>query len=217
MRQTIRRLALLLPLIFLVPPLDARIYRWVDDGGIVHYSTTPPPAASQRELRVLDTQGREQQVRPAPPTAEERERQAEAREQQRQDALRREDERARQQAEATARDARARQLHRAYASVDEILEQRDRRLAMVENTLLLSNSQKETLRRERERIATQIERASADSRDLERYRTELADLNQRIEREQLFQQRQREALNAIRDHAEADIRDFERFVKPAGN
>ncbi len=205
MRQTIRRLALLLPLIFLVPPLDARIYRWVDDGGIVHYSTAPPPAAVQRELRVLDAQGRERQVRPAPPTAE-------AREQQRQEALRHEEERARQQAELAAREARARQLHRAYASVDEILEQRDRRLAMVENTLLLSTSQEETLRRERARIAAQIERAPADSLDLERYRTELADLDQRLEREQLFQQRQREALNTIRNHAEADTRDFERFV-----
>lgn len=212
MRQTIRRLALLLPLIFLVAPLDARIYRWVDDGGIVHYSTTPPPAAAQREMRVLDAQGREQQVRPAPPTAEERERAAEAREQERQEALRREEERARQHAELAAREMRARQLHRAYASVDEIREQRDRRLAMVENTLLLSNSQEETLQRERDRIAAQIERAPADSRDLERYRTELTDLNQRIEREQLFQQRQREALNAIMDQAEADIRDFERFV-----
>nr|WP_296748510.1 DUF4124 domain-containing protein [Thioalkalivibrio sp.] len=217
MRQTIRRLALLLPLVFLVPPLDARIYRWVDDGGIVHYSTTPPPAASQRELRVLDAQGRERQVRPAPPTAEEREREAEARERQQQEALRREEERARQQAEVAAREARARQLHRAYASVDEIVEQRDRRLAMVENTLLLSKSQEETLRRERARIAAQIERAPANSRDLERYRTELADLTQRLEREHLFQQRQREALNAIRDHAETDIRDFERFVAPNRN
>ena len=199
---------------FLAAPLDARIYRWVDDGGIVHYSTTPPPAASQRELRVLDAQGRERQIRPAPPTAEEREREAEAREQQRQEALAREEEQARQQADAAAREARARQLHRAYASVDEILEQRDRRLAMVENTLLLSHSQEETLRRERERIAAQIERAPADSRDLERYRRELADLNQRIEREQLSQHRQREALTAIRDHAEADIRDFEHFVAP---
>lgn len=215
MRQTIRRLALLLPLIFLVPPLDARIYRWVDDGGIVHYSTTPPPAAAQREMRVLDAQGRQQQVRPAPPTAEERERAAEAREQQRQEALRREEERARQQAELAAREVRALQLHRAYASIDEIHEQRDRRLAMVENTLLLSESQEETLQRERDRIAAQIERAPADSRDLERYRTELADLNQRIERERLFQQRQREALNAIRDQAETDIRDFERFVTPS--
>lgn len=217
MRQTIRRLALLLPLILLVPPLDARIYRWVDDGGIVHYSTTPPPAASQRELRVLDAQGLERQVRPAPPTAEEREREAEAREQQRQEALRREEERARQLAEVAAREARARQLHRAYASVDEILEQRDRRLAMVENTLLLSRSQEETLRRERERIAAQIERAPADSRELERYRRELADLDQRIEREELFQHRQRESLNAIRGHAETDIRDFERFLGPSRN
>ncbi|MCA1790349.1 MAG: DUF4124 domain-containing protein [Thioalkalivibrio sp.] len=212
MKHTIRRLALLLPLIFLVPPLDARIYRWVDDGGIVHYSTTPPPAASHRELRVLDAQGRQQQVRPAPPTAEERERAAEAREQQRQEALRREEERARQQSEVAAREARARQLHRAYASVDEIREQRDRRLSMVENTLLLSNSQEETLRREQDRIAAQIERAPADSRELERYRAEIVDLNQRIEREQLFQQRQQEVLDTLRDQATADIRDFERFV-----
>ncbi|TVP82083.1 DUF4124 domain-containing protein [Thioalkalivibrio sp.] len=217
MRQTIRRLALLLPLIFLVPPLDARIYRWVDDGGIVHYSTTPPPAASQREMRVLDAQGLERQVRPAPPTAEERARDAEARERQKQEALQRKEERARHQAEVVAREARARQLHRAYASVDEILEQRDRRLTMVENTLLLSRDQEATLRRERERIAAQIERAPADSGDLQRYRSELADLNQRIEREQLFQQRQQEAMNAIRGHAETDIRDFERFVVPNRN
>ncbi len=163
---------------------------------------------------MLDGRGTEREIRPAPPTAEERELQAQAEERERQEAELRDQERARQQAEAAEQAARMRHLHRAYANVDEIREQRDRRLAMVENTLALSDSQERILQRERTRIAAQIADSRPDSRDLERYQRELSDLDRRIDWERDFQRRQREALTQIRDAAKADIRDFERFVAP---
>jgi hypothetical protein len=215
MKQTIRRLAVVLPLLLLVSPLDAQIYRWVDDAGVVHYSKMPPPAAAEREIRELDAKGRERDVRPAPPTAEERERAAQAREQQRLEAERLEQERARQRAEATAREARVRQLHQTYASADDIREQRDRRLAMVENTLLLSQSQEATLQRERERIAAQVEGAKEGSSNLKQHQAQLADLDRRIAREQAFQERQRETMAEIEASAAADLEDYQRLVVPA--
>jgi hypothetical protein len=214
MTQTIRRLAVLLPLLFLVPPLDAQIYRWVDDAGVVHYSRTPPPAAAEREIRELDARGLEREVRPAPPTAEGRERAAQAREQQRLEAERLEQERARQQAEAAAREVRVRQLHQAYASVEDIEEQRDRRLGMVQNALLLSERQEVTLQRERDRIAAQVEGAREGS-NLQQYQAQLADLDRRIAREHAFQERQRETMAEIEASAAADLEDYQRLVLPA--
>ncbi len=164
---------------------------------------------------MLDGQGQEREVRPAPPTAEERERQARAEELERKEAEHRQQELLRRQAEAAAREARMRHLHQAYANVDEIGQQRDRRLAMVENTLALSEGQEAILQRERERIAAQITDSRPGSSDLERYLRELSDLDRRIKWEKDFQTRQREALAEIRNAAEADIRDFERFLAPA--
>lgn len=197
-------------------PLEARIYRWVDDAGVVHYSTTPPPSAAERELRILDEQGRQRQVRPAPPTAEDREREAQARERERMEAEQRAEEQARQRAEAAALEARVRQLHASYASADEIRQQRDRRLAMVENTLRLSERQETTLQSELERIAAQLRSNHADAQSIDRYRAELADIQDRIQREWAFQRRQLEVMNEIRAEAEVDIGDYERYVAPGG-
>jgi hypothetical protein len=216
MKQTIRSLALLVPLVVLmIPPVDARIYRWVDDAGVVHYSTTPPPSAAERELRILDSEGRQQQVRPAPPTAAERKRQAEARERERQEVERREREQAQRQAEAVALQVRARQLRAAYASLDEIRQQRDRRLAMVETTLMLSERQEATLQSELERIAAQMRSSHADEQAMQRYRDEFEDLESRIHREWAFQRRQREMLAEIMASAEEDVRDFEQLLTQA--
>ncbi len=206
-------LALLVPLVaLLLPPADARIYRWTDDAGVVHYSTTPPPSAADRELRILDNEGRQRQVRPAPPTAEERERAAQQRERERLEAERREREQAQRQSEAVALEGRARQLRAAYADVDEIRQQRDRRLEMVETTLMLSERQEATLQSELERIAAQMRNSQVDERTMARYREEFADLESRIQREWAFQRRQREMLAEIKASAEEDMRDFERLV-----
>lgn len=209
-------LALLLPLAgFLLPPADARIYRWTDDAGVVHYSTTPPPSAADRELRILDNEGRQRQVRPAPPTAEERERAAKKREEERREAEQREREQAQRQAEAAAREQRSRQLRAAYASVDEIRQQRDRRVEMVKTTLMLSERQEATLQSELERIAAQMRSSQADEHTMARYREEFADLESRIHREWAFQRRQREMLAEITSSAEQDMRDFERLMNGA--
>jgi hypothetical protein len=201
----------------MIPPADARIYRWVDDSGVVHYSTTPPPSSADRELRILDTEGRQRLVRPAPPTAADRERQAQARERERQAAEAREREQAQLAAAAVARQARGRQLRAAYANVGEILEQRDRRVAMVETTLRLSEQQETALQSELERIAAQMRAARVDERTMQRYRDELADVESRIHREWAFQRRQREALAEIMATAEEDVRDFEQLVTQASN
>lgn len=201
--------------VLLIPPADARIYRWVDDHGVVHYSTAPPPSAAERELRILDDEGRQRHVRPAPPTAADRERAAEARERERQEAERREQERAQRQAEAAARQARVRQLRASYQSVDEIREQRDRRLDMVETTLMLSERQEATLQSELERIAAQMRNSDVDERTMQRYRDEFADVESRIHREWAFQRRQREMIAEIMTAAEDDIRDYQALVTQA--
>ena len=40
------------------PGAQAKLYRWVDDQGAVHYTDTPPPAAAGKKGSTLDESGR---------------------------------------------------------------------------------------------------------------------------------------------------------------
>ncbi|HEX6929343.1 MAG TPA: DUF4124 domain-containing protein [Gammaproteobacteria bacterium] len=51
--------------------LAGKVYKWTDKDGNVHYSNTPPAAASQHERTVLDEHGNVTDVLEAPMTPEE--------------------------------------------------------------------------------------------------------------------------------------------------
>jgi len=212
MAHTIRNAGVILPLLLLAPALEAQIYRWVDDAGVTHFSTSPPPESAGRERTVLDRSGRPREVLPAPPTAEEREEEARRQELERLEAEQRAGEEARRQAEAAELRQRVRQLRQSYSSIEDILEERDRRLAVVENNLTLSAGQMETLRRERDRVTGQIDRHTGNAQTLERYQRELADLDRRLQRESAHQDRQREMGAEIEAAAQKDIDDYQRLL-----
>jgi chromosome segregation ATPase len=212
MAHTIRNAGVILPLLLLAPALEAQIYRWVDDAGVTHFSSSPPPESAERERTVLDRSGRPREVLPAPPTAEDREQEARRQELERLEAEQRAQEEAKRQAEAAALQQRVRQLHQSYANIEDILEERDRRLAVVENNLMLSARQMETLQRERDRIADQIDRHTGNAQTLERYQRELADLDRRLEREKVHQDRQRRMAAEIEAAAQRDIDDYQRLL-----
>jgi len=193
-------------LLALGSPLSAQIFRWVDDKGVTHYSTTPPPQTAERERRVLDRTGQEREVLGGAGPVEDRESQAEARQA------------ARLAAEQHQREQqRAQQLRMLYVDESDILAQRDRRMALVRGNMALSESQAALLQREHDRIAAQVETATQrnDTRNLERYQRELADLDQRLEREQAHRDRQQAMLDDIEAQAATDLDDFRRLVVAA--
>ncbi len=192
-------------LLGLAVPVQADIYRWVDDDGTVHYSSTPQPETSQRERRIYDSEGRMREILPAPMSAEERAQAAAEREQAESDLEA--TQRARQD-----RAERERQLRRAYASLDEIEELRERRERSITGNIQRSEAQEKTLLRERERIRRQLDGANEGSRLADRYRDELQELDARIARERQYRRGQRDRLSAIHERLDLDRRDFQQLV-----
>ncbi len=193
-------------LLALAVPAQADIYRWVDDDGTVHYSSSPQPETSQRERRVYDSEGRMREILPAPMSAEERAQAAAEREQAERDL----------EATQRARQDRAEretQLRRAYASLDEIEELRDRRERSIGSNIQRSEAQEKTLLRERERIRRQLDGANEDSGLADRYHAELEELDNRIARERQYRRGQRDRLSAIHERLDLDQRDFQRLVQ----
>lgn len=184
-------------------PLAAQIFRWVDEQGVTHYSTTPPPQTAERERRELDRAGQERRVIGGAGPVEDREAQAQARE-----MARLEEEQRRQE------QARAQQLRMLYENEADIMAQRDRRLALLANNLTLSESQMVLLQREHARIGVQLENAEkrGDARNIERHQNELADLEQRIQREEAHQARQQSMKADIEANAATDLEDYRRLV-----
>lgn len=105
---------LLLPLASMATE-HQRLYRWVDDQGVVHYGDHVPAEFADAEKRVLNTRGVTVDVMRGKKTAEE------IAEENRMAELRREEELQRRADEA---------LLATYLSVDEIIMHRDRRIEL---------------------------------------------------------------------------------------
>ncbi len=121
--HTMPVLALILCLLVATPSL-AKVYRWVDEDGRVHYGDRIPPKYAQQERQELNERGIVINERNAPPTAEE----LEAR-------------RAREAAAEKARRAAEEQarydsfLLGTYATQDQILLRRDEQLGILDSRI----------------------------------------------------------------------------------
>nr|WP_232196944.1 DUF4124 domain-containing protein [Thioalkalivibrio sp. ALJ24] len=183
------------------PAVAGDVHRWVDDDGTVHYSHTPRPEASDRERQVYDRHGFLREVVPPPPTVEERE--ARAEEERRAEAG---------DNDSAERDARRRQLERAYDSLGEIERQRKQRLEALENNVRLSERQAERLERERDRIEDQKSRNRDDPGLQRRYASQLEDVRGRLERERSYMERQQTRIDDMNVQFDADAEDYRELV-----
>jgi len=98
-----------------------KLYKWVDDNGVVHYGDSIPAEDTRRERSVLNEQGVQVDVLPRQKTAQELAAEAEAKRQYQAELDRQE--------QARERD---RILLDTYLSVDEIADLRDRRVLALE-------------------------------------------------------------------------------------
>jgi hypothetical protein len=114
----------------------ARLYRWVDDKGVVHYGDSVPPEYANRDRNVLNNQGVQVGFEEGEVTPEERAaiqaREAEA-------------EAARAAKEEVAR--RDRMLLQTYLSVADIEDLRDRRIELLESQIKVTELYLNNLRK----------------------------------------------------------------------
>lgn len=186
-------------------PGPARMYKWVDDEGNVHYSDTRPPeeVRQRREWEVKSDSGVTVDRIEPPPTLE----QMEALERQR----RAEAARDRAAAEQAERD---RNLLMTFQSVAEIEAARAERLEAIEGQIALTRGRIETLQARLERHrneAARLERSGGG--DPAAVYAEIEDLRERIALNRGFIERQRDEQARIRKEFARDITRFRELTR----
>jgi len=131
-------------------PAAAKLYKWTDEHGNVHYSDTVPPNEAGQGREVKSDSGQTVDKVAPPPTKEELE-------QKRKEQAHEEAER-RQREEQSKRD---RVLLMSYSSVKQIERTRDQRLETLKSRIQLTQTRVDKLQQELER---QRERAAAAER-----------------------------------------------------
>lgn len=189
----------------LVMPAQAKLYRWVDEQGNVHYSDRLPPQATQQKRKVLDESGRT--LESHDPEAERRAAEARAREQARLEA-----ERARQEAQAR----HDRMLLQTYTTVEDIEHVRDDRVAALDSSLNLA---REKLERLRGNLA-QLEKRAGELRQAGRPLPEdlsrrLAEARRQVQENQDYVARKEAERDEMAQRFAADIERFKE-LKRAG-
>ena len=157
-----------------IPPLHAEFFRWVDEGGKVHYSDRVPPLHSHRERHVYDDEGRLKRTIHAAKTKEQLE------EEKRQMEL---EERKRNKKEAQRRYDRM--LLGTFGSIGELETTRDQRLAIIVTEIQITEDKLAVLRDKLSELESIIEAAQGDGGKASRRMLNQAEATRRkIERTQ---------------------------------
>lgn len=183
-----------------------KLYRWVDDNGVVHYGDRIPPQYADRDRAVLNTQGVTVGVEEGALTEDE---QARLRQQRELEAA----------AQATRAEVarRDRMLLETYLSVEDIESLRDNRLEMLEAQITVTeiyladlNERLTKLEADSRRFKPYAEREDAPelpeqlSREIESTRASIASYQRSIERT-------REEQARLRSQFESDIERFKQL------
>lgn len=134
----------------------AKLYRWVDEKGEVHYTDTVPPEQTQKEHRELNDQGItvkqvEKAITPEQKAAAQRAKDEAARKEQ--------EEKARLEAERQ----NAQRLLDTYASEQDIIAARERNIATLDGTINFSKTNLEKLRATQKSLEADL--ASTNQKD----------------------------------------------------
>lgn len=192
---------LLLALMLALLPLQsesARLYKWVDEQGNVHYGDKVPPEYSRQERKVLNDQGVQVDTLEAAKTPEQ------IAEERRLEEIRREEER-----KAARQRAHDRMLLSTFTTEDDMIMTRDGKIAAIDSVIRITRGRIDKLEQEIEedtRRAANLERAGrAVPKDLDE---RIAGNRERIQRYEDFIESKQAEQEAIRRQFEADIRRF---------
>ena len=186
--------------ILYLQPLEAEIFRWVDEYGQIHYSDRVPPKYSQLERKIYSEKGRLTSTINPPKTEEEleverqRAKLAEAKRQ-----------------EIQAKQNRDRTLLRMFTSVEEMQSTRDERVALFDSRIAILEQKLEKLRQEQSELELSLGRIDQiDASQSERIRQHKNEIAERIKYRQ--EQLSLELKNKIRTEASFTA-DIDRFIE----
>ncbi len=186
--------------ILYLQPLEAEIFRWVDENGQIHYSDRLPPQYSQLERKVYSAKGRLKSTINPPKT--EKELEAE-----RQRAKLAEEELKKIQ----EKQDRDRTLLRMFTSVEEMQSTRDDRIVLFDSRIAILEKKLKKLRLEQSELELRLGRIdtmdASQAKRIRHHQNEIADRIKSIE-----EQRSQEIKNKINTEARFAA-DIERFIE----
>ncbi len=180
------------------PAAAARLYKWVDEKGEVHYTDTPPPEAARHDRAILNEQGIAVKRLEGEKTPEELE--AERRRRAAAEARRRAEE---------ARRRHDRMLLATYGSEADMVAARDEKIATLEGLILITRQRIRKLEGELERLrrsAAEMERAGRPVS--EELRRRIRETRAHIRANRAFIAAKRREQDRIRAQFERDIQRF---------
>ncbi len=180
------------------PVAAARLYKWVDEKGEVHYTDTPPPEAARHDRAILNEQGIPVKRIEGEKTPEEL-----AAERRRRAALE-----ARRRAEE-ARRRHDRMLLATYATEADMVAARDEKIATLETLIRLTRQRIRKLETELERLRREAAEHERAGRPVsEALRRRIRETRRQIRSNRAFIAAKRREQDAIRAQFERDIQRF---------
>lgn len=179
----------------------AKLYRWVDENGEVHYTDTLPPEQTGHAHQQLNKQGitveRVEKAKSREQLAAEKQAEAEA---------------ARRATEAEQ--ARKLQLERdrallhTYVNEQDIIESRNRNIATIEGTINLSSNNLEKLRAQAEALRNDLAQAKPDSQVTTKLKSTLHQMEDQIRDFERHIAKKRAEQNSLQQKFDEDLRRF---------
>jgi hypothetical protein len=186
-------------LVGIVGTAQAKLYRWVDEEGNVHYSDRVPPAAAEKERKVLNEEGRTIERHQRAKTREEAEQQRRSEQQIIEEARRREEQQ-----------RQDRMLLMTFTTAEDLEHVRDDRVAAVDAQIMILDEKLERLRKARADLDAQAAKLTEGGQAMIS-----DDLNQRLQRNEAEIRRSEAYLESRRAERQAIVdkfnADLERF------
>jgi hypothetical protein len=186
-------------LVGIVGTAQAKLYRWVDEEGNVHYSDRVPPAAAEKERKVLNEEGRTIERHQRAKTREEVEQQRRSEQQIIEEARRREEQQ-----------RQDRMLLMTFTTAEDLEHVRDDRVAAVDAQIMILDEKLERLRKARADLDAQAAKLTEGGQAMIS-----DDLNQRLQRNEAEIRRSEAYLESRRAERQAIVdkfnADLERF------
>jgi hypothetical protein len=186
-------------LVGIVGTAQAKLYRWVDEEGNVHYSDRVPPAAAEKERKVLNEEGRTIERHQRAKTREEVEQRRRSEQQIIEEARRREEQQ-----------RQDRMLLMTFTTAEDLEHVRDDRVAAVDAQIMILDEKLERLRKARADLDAQAAKLTEGGQAMIS-----DDLNQRLQRNEAEIRRSEAYLESRRAERQAIVdkfnADLERF------
>lgn len=191
----------------LTPFASASVYRWVDEGGQVHYSDQLPPQAVERAYTVINNQGITVNSVERAKTKEE---------------LAADAQRAAQQAEQQRLVKQKAEydhiLLDTYSKVSELEATRDRYIATLEGAIKVAQHKLSSLTNDITKLRTAAANIERDGRPVPADMSkDIANVQDQIDRENAFIQSQRNQQQEVRDKFAADIARYKELKAAMGD